>query len=309
MAKHPLAMALAKVVIAAAWADGHMDVDEVNSFKRLLAELGQTGGRGEMSLTANEWAELEIYLYSPVSADERARLTAELAALLRGPRDREMAMQALDSLLRADRVVTDEERGVADEIRAALLGADVGFLAQLGRLLRVSVGARAAGPNREQFLDEFLHNRIYYAVRQRLGQAPDEDLGISAAEARVLALAGGLLAYVARVDQEVTNDEFERIRSALAESWGIDAARSVIVAEAALAEVSAGLDFYRLTKSFADSTSIETRARFVDALFAVAAADGEISSDESAEISRIVASINLTHDHFVAARRRISASG
>lgn len=294
-------MALAKVIIAAAWADGHLASDEVNSLKNILAEIGQTGA-SEMALTANEWAELEIYLHSPVEAEERARLVDDLAAALRGPGDRALALAALDQVLRADRVITGEEREVAAEIKAALEQVDLGLLAQIGRLLRGSI--RSGGPNREQYLGEFLTNRIYYAVRRRLGRAPEDDLGIPADEAHTLALAGGLLARVARVDNVVSDAEFARMADALEQGWGIAHERAALVAEVALAEAAADLDYFRLTKEFADSASIDERSRFLDALFAVAAADGEISSDESAEISRITASINLTHDHFVAAKRR-----
>jgi uncharacterized tellurite resistance protein B-like protein len=302
MPKNPLTMALAKVIIAAAWADGHLASDEVNSLKNILAELGQTGGSGEMALTANEWAELEIYLHSPVEADERVRLVDDLATALRGPGDRALALAALDQVLRADRVITGEERAVADQIHAALQRVDLGLLSQIGRLLRGAI--RSRGPNREQYLEEFLNNRIYYAVRQRLGKPPEDDLGIPADEAHTLALAGGLLARVARVDNVVTETEFARMVDSLESGWGISHARAALVAEVALAESAADLDYFRLTKEFAAAASIEERSRFIDALFAVAAADGAISSDESAEISRITASINLTHDHFVAAKRR-----
>jgi uncharacterized tellurite resistance protein B-like protein/DnaJ-domain-containing protein 1 len=307
MAKHPVAMALAKVIIAAAWADGDLAHDEVNTLKNLLAELGQTGGREELALTATEWAELEIYLYSPVGVEERARLVAELVATLSGPHDRRLALEALDQVVQADRVLAAEERVVAAEIRDALMAADLGVLAQLGKLVRGGMRARASGPNREDHLDEFLTNRVYYAVRQRLGRAPDEDLGIPLDEARVLALAGGLLAHVARIDGQVDAAELTRIREALSASWGIDATKAAVVAEAALAESAAGLDYYRLTKEFADRTSVERRAGFLDALFAVAGAAGGISSEESATISRITQSLNLTHDHFIAAKRRARA--
>ncbi|GAB4443477.1 MAG: TerB family tellurite resistance protein [Chloroflexi bacterium OHK40] len=304
MASHSLAMPLAKVVIAAAWADGHLALDEVNSLKNLLAELGQTVGSGEMALTMQDWAELDIYLYSPVGPEERARLLEELAAVMRGPRDRATVMAALDALLGADRVLADAERQVAAEIRAALERADAGPLAALGGLLRRSLGLRAAGPNREQFLDEFLHNRVYYAVRVRLGKAPEEDLGIPAEEARKLALAGGILATLARVDKHVDEAERARIVAALERGWAISHERAVLVTEAALAESEASLDSYTLTYAFAQSASVEERVRFLDALFAVAAADGAISSEESAEISRITSAIRLEQRHFVEAKRR-----
>jgi uncharacterized tellurite resistance protein B-like protein len=304
MAKHPLAMALAKVVIAAAWADGHLAPDEVNSLKNLLAETGETVGSGEMALTMQDWAELDIYLYSPVSPEERRRLVEELAVNLRGPRDRALAYAALDRLLAADRVTTDEERAVAAEIRAALERADAGPLAAFGRLLRGGLGMRAAGPNREQYLDEFLNNRVYYAVRVRLGKAPEEDLGIPADEARKLALAGGILATLAHVDADVADAERERIVAALERGWGISHDRAVLVAEAAIEEGKANLDPYVLTYAFSQSATVEERVRFLDALFAVAAADGGISGEESAEISRITSAIRLEQRHFVEAKRK-----
>jgi uncharacterized tellurite resistance protein B-like protein/DnaJ-domain-containing protein 1 len=304
MAKNPIAIALAKVVIAAAWADGHLAPDEVNSLKNMLAEAGQTAGSGEMALTMQDWAELDIYLYSPVGPDERRRLVEELAASMRGPRDRALAFAALDALVAADRVTTDEERQVAAEIRSALERADVGPLGALGGLLRRGFGVKAAGPNREQFIDEFLNNRVYYAVRVRLGKSPEEELGIPADEARSLALAGGILATVARVDANVAEAERARIVAALEQGWGISHDRAVLVAEAAIEESKANLDPYTLTYAFAQSADVETRVRFLDALFAVAAADGAISSEESAEISRITSAIRLEQRHFVEAKRK-----
>lgn len=295
-------MALAKVIIAAAWADGELSLDEINDLKRLLAELGQTSGN--LALTAEEWAELEIYLHSPVEAAERARLIADLRDLIVTPSDRQIAINAIDRLLAADRVMTPAERAVAQEIHAALDHDNHSLLHQIGRAFRLALGIRARGPNREDLLPEFLRNRIYYALHMRLGKHIDE-LGVDQHEVYTLALAGGLLARVARVDAEVTPAEHDQIVAILQEWWHLDHARATLVAEVALAESAASLDFFRLAKEFAESTTVEQRERFLDALFAVAIADGELSGAESAEISRITAAINLPHDRFVAARMRL----
>ena len=55
---------LAKVMIAAAWADGSLSPDEVNSVKYLLLRV--------RNLTAVQWQTLEIYLDSPVGEAERS---------------------------------------------------------------------------------------------------------------------------------------------------------------------------------------------------------------------------------------------
>lgn len=295
-------MALAKVIIAAAWADGELSLDEINDLKRLLAELGQTSGN--LALTAEEWAELEIYLHSPVEAAERARLIADLRDLIVTPSDRQIAINAIDRLLAADRVMTPAERAVAQEIHAALDHDNHSLLHQIGRAFRLALGIRARGPNREDLLPEFLRNRIYYTLHMRLGKHID-GLGVDQHDVYTLALAGGLLARVARVDAEVTPAEHDQIVAILEEWWHLDHARATLVAEVALAESAASLDFFRLSKEFAESTTVEQRERFLDALFAVAIADGELSSAESAEISRITAAINLPHDRFVAARMRL----
>ncbi len=302
MAKHPLPMALAKVMIAAAWADGELNLEEINDLKRLLAELGQTGG--QLALTAEEWAELEIYLHAPVEAAERARLVAELRDLIATPAERRLAISAIDRLLAADRVLTPAERAVAQEIHDALEHDSHSLLHQIGRAFRLALGIRARGPNREDLLPEFLRNRIYYSLHMRLGQKIDE-LGINQDEVYVLALAGGLLARVAQIDERVTPAEHDQIVAILQEWWHLDHARATLVAEVALAESAASLDFFRLAKEFANTTTVEQRERFLDALFAVALADGELSGVESAEISRITAAINLPHDRFVAARMRL----
>jgi uncharacterized tellurite resistance protein B-like protein len=137
--------------------------------------------------------------------------------------------------------------------------------------------------------------------------APDADLGLSEDEARKLSLMGGLLAYVARVDNAVTASERDTLEQTLQHGWGISDVSAALVAEVALSEIAAGLDFFRLTSEFAAITSEEERAHFLDALFAVAAADGQVSVAENSEISRIAYSINLTRDHFSAARRRSNA--
>lgn len=307
MTNHELAMALAKVLIAAAWIDGELVNDEVNSMKMLLARIPQAGTGTDGQLTANEWAELEIYLHAPVGPEERTRLVADLQAALRNPADRQTALAALEAVINADRVVTPEEQAVLVEIRAALAQVELGLLARIGRLFRGAAQVQPTpsnAPNREQFLEDFVKNRIYFSVRQRLRLAPDADLGIGDVEARKLSLAGGLLAFLAHADSEVTAAERSAMEQALQRGWGISATAAALVAEVALSEAAQNLDFYQLTQAFARSTNEEERARFLDALFLVAAADGLVSGAESSTISRIAYSINLTQEHFVAAKQR-----
>jgi hypothetical protein len=66
MPRPEMIMTLSKVMIAAAWTDGSITNEEINSLKDLLFHLP--------GMTAHDWAELEIYLETPVGPEERARL-------------------------------------------------------------------------------------------------------------------------------------------------------------------------------------------------------------------------------------------
>jgi hypothetical protein len=66
MAGKSFILELGKLLIGAAWADGTLSASEVNGLKELLFQLPEISGE--------EWMELELYMVSPVSEEERQRL-------------------------------------------------------------------------------------------------------------------------------------------------------------------------------------------------------------------------------------------
>lgn len=295
-------LALAKVIIAAAWADGDLSHEEINSLKDLILRLTHVSATVE-GLNARQWAVLDIYMASPVDAAERARLIEELQNKLVTSEHKKLALAGLEDMLQADGEVSDEERAVLAEIKTAIESLTPGLLGQLGRLVKGAVERRseavADAPNREALLEDFIKNKIYYSLRRRLQLDQTDELDIPEEELRKLSLAGGLMARVAHVDREVTEAEFETMVAVLQQDWEISREAAAFVAEVAISEVAEDLDFYRLTRQFFESTSREERIRFLDVLFDVANADGHVSYAELDEIRLIARGINLT-------RRRVS---
>jgi uncharacterized tellurite resistance protein B-like protein len=183
---------------------------------------------------------------------------------------------------------------------------------QLSRLIRGPIQRRsqavANAPNREQYLEDFIKNRVYYVVQQRRNLS-EGTLDIPDEELRKLSLAGGLLARVAHVDKDVTEEELEGMVRELRAGWDVTEEAAILVAEVAVSEVSADLDYFRLTREFFSSTTETERVRFLDVLFAVADADGQISHYETEEIRRIAFSLNLTHQQFINAKLKATKSG
>ena len=289
-------ISLAKVLIAAAWADGQISEDEELSLKDLLWRLPEVHAR--------QWEELAIYLDAPVEAAERERLVAELRAQISSADQRELALSKLDEMVNADGVVAEREQAVVAEARAALESADVGLWGSLSRLL---IGRRAeataGAPNREKYLNDFVRNRVYYRLRQRLA-AEGVVWDVSDAELRRLGLAGGLLALVAGVVDGVADEERAAMVATLRDAWSLPEASAALVVEVAL---SGGepLDFYRLVREFAEVTTAEERLRFLDALFGVAAADGAATFEEIEQIRLVALGLKLSHTEFIDAKMKL----
>ena len=298
MSRERLIMTLAKVLIAAAWADGELSHDEVNSMKDLLFYLPQ--------LSARQWASLSMYIETPVGEAERGRLVEDLRRAIRTNRDKDLALSALDDMLRADGEATEQEEAAVLEVRAAIESADIGLFSGL---VKGMTGRRsqavATAPNREVYLDDYVKNKVYYGIRRRLDMG-EAELDLPDDTLRTLSMAGGIMAQIARVNPKVSDSELATMVKALQTYWHLTPEQSAFVAGVAISEDASQFDRYRLARDFASACTYEERAEFLDVLFAVAAADGTASYNEIEEIRQIAGSLKLPHKQFIEAKLKVS---
>lgn len=298
-----LILTLGKVIIAAAWADHEVSNEELNNLKDLLFRLPE--------LTGREWAMLEMYIESPVGDVERERLVDQLKGQLQSSADKALAKQALEELVSADGVITDEERAVVDSINAEIDSVSVGVFGQVGRLLSGPVSRREQAlreaPNREDHFEDYIKNKVYYGLQLRMegddGKAPGIEIPDS--ELRLLSLAGGLMSRVAHVDLDVTDDEIAAMAKALQTDWKLRGDQAAFVVEVAVSEIGPDMDYYRMTREFFEGTSEEQRVEFLKVLFAVGDADGRVSNEEMEEIRTIATALRLPHKAFIDAKLTI----
>lgn len=300
MATRNLIIPLAKVLISAAWADGEIDNQELNALKDLLFGLEE--------MTAADWAELEIYMANPIGPQERERLLSELQRNLRSTRDKQLALHMLDELIHADGASTPQEDRIAANIEQSIQAADTSIFGQLGKLLQGPLDRRDPkvhpAPNREEYLEDFLRNRIYYHLR-RMTDKGELQLELPEQEVRKLSLAGGMLARIAAVDSRIAAEEKQAIANALMDRWELSAETAESVATLALAEIETGLDFFRLSREFFEATTREERMRFVEALFQIGYSDGDLSHEEHEEIRRVARGLKLSHREFIDAKLNV----
>lgn len=300
MAKEDTVKAIAKVIIAAAWVDGEINNEEINSLKDLLFQLPE--------MNAADWAELEIYMDSPVSEPERERLLLELNDRLSTHEDRALATEALEKVLSADGELQASERKLLEEVKPRIEGGSSNLIAPLSKLIRGSTNRRSQqvsqAPNREAYLDDFVNNKIFYLVNNRLDM-DGEQTDLSEAKLRKLCLAGGLMARVIYVDREVSQAEFDGMARILEEKWDLTQYEATVVAESAVNEITKGMDLYRLSRQFYEMTDDTERERFLDVLFAAADGDGFVTFEETEEIRLISKMLKLTHRQFINAKLKI----
>jgi len=304
---------LAKVIIAAGWADKNLAPEEVDSLKDLLFEFHHTMIDLDMhrasGLTSPQQAMFEMYTEAPIETAERERLLNELREAVWSDEDKTLVLSALKSMVEADGKITDEEQAVLNDMKATIESVDTGIFGDLGRMVRGAMQRRSQtlnnAPNRENFLEDFLENKVYYGVRRRLDlgesklEIPDEDL-------RKLSTVGGLVARVAQIDGVVIEKELDTITSILQTGWELSREAATFVGEVAMSESIKNFDYLRMTREFLEITTPAERANLLDVLFSVAYVDGKVSNDELKEIRSIADYLLLSDNRVNDAYSRIA---
>jgi uncharacterized tellurite resistance protein B-like protein len=308
MSDRDVLLKLARVIIAVAWADGEISNEEINALKDLLFSMRQTGFDEVMQFNAQEWARMEMYIETPVDAAERERLVVDLQNALSSPQQKQTALLALQNIVDADGFISESEREVVDEIRQAIESVQVGMLGGLQQLVGGAMQRRTAAvadaPNREAYFDDFIKNKVFYSVSEKL-RADGRELNIPEPDLRKLSLVGGLMAKIAQMDREVTEAEFNRMVEVITQNWHLGIEEATFVAEIAVSAVDVTYDTFRMMRELATSTSEAERRRVLVVLFAVGAADGDISFEETEEIRLIARGLDLTHKDFIDAKLEV----
>ena len=293
-------MDIAKLMIAAAWADGELQNEEINALKDLLFNLED--------VTGDEWAHLEIYMDSPVSTEEKVNLIRSVLEQIKSEEDKELVVATLEKLVQADGVVTEEEKAVLEEVKNAVWDMNFGLLARVSKMIKAAVAGRdqnyKAATQRENQVDDYIENNIYYNLKSE-SEKQGIKFDLPAQQVKKLCLAAGLLARISAVDSGISEDEMQTVREVLSTQWDLSEQQAQIVTQISCDKTLQGLDYFRLTRGFFDCTTLDERRNFIKCLFRIANASEKTSYDESEEIRKVSNSLKLTHKDFIEAKLTI----
>lgn len=122
--------------------------------------------------------------------------------------------------------------------------------------------------------------------------------------ARYIAAFAYILGRVAYADRDISGDETVVMTHLVTELGKVPEEQAALVVEIAKKqnELFGGTENFLVTREFRDLSSRDQREELLHCLFAVAAADDSITSDEEAQVRQIASELGLDQKEFVRVR-------
>lgn len=286
------------VLACLAWADEEVTNAELNFIKQFVRRF---------DLTGEEWAQVEMYLIERVDVEEMRRVTKRFFSRVRRPRERNMLVDAVENLLKADENLTDSEQEWMENLREVVSEAKgrAFFLDGLTSLLRIGGSIQESGDRgREADLHDFIHNRVLFKLRRRLGSQRVEEEG-SPEKLKKLTLSAALLGRVGYIDNEFLLQEEAFIKKVLHEVWGASPPMAGVITEIAIETVRQGMDLHRLVQEVKGTMPMPERKRLLEGIFALSMAEGRMSNEEVEEIRKIAYMLDFSHKQFIDSKLKV----
>jgi uncharacterized tellurite resistance protein B-like protein len=287
----PTQIEFLKVLACMAWADEELARSEINLIGRLMHDF---------QLSGDERLQVEMYLDEKVDSKEAGRLTRRFLASVRRPAKRRQLVATAEKLLDSDADRAPEEQAWLKELHDSIAESSGGFLLDgLRSVLRIgSISAAGLDSGRESHFHDFIHNRVLFRLRRRIGAAILER-ETTPDRIKELTLCATFLARVGYVDENFLPQEKQFIEKLLGGVWGISPSLAEAVCEIAMETAIGNLDLFRLLQETKATLSRNKRKTLVEALFALALAEGKMSGPEIEEIRKIAYGLELTHGEFI----------
>src|SRR5437763_9719361 len=136
-------------------------------------------------------------------------------------------------------------------------------------------------------------------IVQKLDQLPEP-------QARYIAAFAFLLSRAARADLQIGADETAVMERIVMEQGGLPEELALVVVQMAKTQnqLFGSTENYLVTREFERIASREQKLALLDCLFAVTAADENITAEEDHVVKQIASELKLSHDDYIAARSR-----
>jgi uncharacterized tellurite resistance protein B-like protein len=285
--KSSITVALAKVLIAVAWADGAIQPEEISCLKDLLFHLP--------AITQEELLTLHPFIEKPVGKMERMLLIDNLLKLLVKKEEKDFVLYAIEKLMSADGSIIDKERAILESVKQSIGMNPTGFAKNLKLFMHKALSVRLTHINKwlkDSKLEAYLSTQINQLKQKKMLQ------DLSEKDLRKLFLAGKLISHISWIDERIKDQEVKCIIQYLQDAWDLTAAESISVARIFLAPPSSHIDIIRVVREYYEATTETERLYFLETLIKVGIADSPLSEVEAAEILELAVYFKVNQEEF-----------
>ena len=287
-------MTFLKVLTTVAWADGEVSQSELNILKSFYKKF---------DLEKNELDELKPYLNAPVSKKEKDLLYRQMIAQLSTPSEKQEIVAALENMVQVHPRMKGDERQLVDQFSEWLENTSFTkrSFGRIRNLFQKTIfeHAREPDPDMEKYFKRRVLKKVVLKSNHSgiISQLPEDKLYF-------LCLVGSLMASIANVDNHIDPAEKKALKACLADQFSLKGKELDLLFNVVEEQGRKGFDYHEVVSEINRLTSYNDRLHFMECLFAVAAADGEIAHEESEEIRRITKSMRIPHKTFIQAKVR-----
>jgi uncharacterized tellurite resistance protein B-like protein len=287
-------LALGKLIIAVAWADGKLHKSEITALKDELSSLPQ--------ITHEDWTILKLYMEYPLSSGEIQNTMVDFKEKYTDKEQRDLALNVLKRIIYADGEVDSKEIALYKQIVEFFESKGNSALNKLAGILKGTrvpfPGAKQMnrGISRERHLEDFMNNPIFFRFYRALSDNPVAST-LPKEQLRKYCLAGGLLAKIAQSDHQIPEIEKDTMIQCLGSCMGMDREIAKSIVKHALETDVSLLNTQRVCRQFNEMTSPEERLKFVDLLVKVIKADDHVCKREIAIFKEIGMHLHVPNPH------------
>ncbi|WP_269539466.1 TerB family tellurite resistance protein [Cerasicoccus fimbriatus] len=273
-------LALAKMLISAAWVDGEIQPAERDYLKDFVFSLPH--------MDESTWSSLQTYFESPVDDAERVFLLQELRRLLTRDTQLHLVTKSVRQVFLADGRVLPEEVKAARQITRILQGTEEDSDAEMSNVIKAHLArlksnysASPFGKLAEEKAAGFPESVSVFFANRGL------EIEVSDMDRDRICLIGCLLAVVANADGSLDPSEKQVAREYMLRRWKFSADVANYICAIMESDPARDLDLAIIVRRLYEATSEADRSLMLKTLLAISAADGRILKEEIDECYRI----------------------
>ncbi|WP_309385562.1 TerB family tellurite resistance protein [Cerasicoccus frondis] len=273
-------LALAKMLISAAWVDGEIQPAERDFLKDFVFSLPH--------MNETSWEGLQTYFEDPVDDAERIYLLQELRRLLTRDTQLHLVTKSVRQVFLADGRVLPEEVKAARQITRILQGTEEDADVEMSNVIKAHLArlkqSYSASPF-SQFAEDkttgFPASVSVFFAEQGL------QLDVPQGDRDRICLIGCLLAVVANADGSLDPSEKQVAKEYMLRRWKFSPEVANYVLAIMESDPARELDLALVVRRFYEATTDVDRKLMLKTLLAISAADGRILKEEIDECYRI----------------------